>query len=212
MFALGRILLLILIILGVYALWPRKTDLTGYRASTAAAYEVKALESASAKKYFSATWNYYLLFERELKIAPITALRMAQSWTRALSILRNAQDEADQEQALIPLREYFVLLKRASGGSFETERAARAAMMTLLAYNERASQDVLSDTIAQGLSIVYGGEVDDHKAAAKAAAEALALIPADGSKPTAEQKAEALQKMKDAFQLIKDHNSSTTST
>jgi hypothetical protein len=169
----NRLLLLILVGLLVYALWPRKPGLTKFNPESAATYQADAWLAVAEGESLRAAKSYFLLFEREFGIPPTAALMAAQNASRSLQIIRKAADEADQEKARPAFQELYAILKRETKGEWDSDLAARRDFAIWVAVASGTDPQTLATSITELWGMLYGPQAGSLTGPATSYAEAM---------------------------------------
>ncbi|MFV0417070.1 MAG: hypothetical protein ACK5NG_11990 [Chthoniobacterales bacterium] len=179
-----RLIVLIIIILAVYILWPRNPDLAKFSPKSVAELEAKAWVAASKADAFGSAKSFYILYDRQFGFPPIASVMLAQSSSRALLLIRRGADEADQEKALPVLTELYTRMKRELGKDWDSPALARRHYSIWLNVANGGKPEDISKLIVDLWTSVYGSEAGSLTAAAKERAEAMiasAAVMPDGT-------------------------------
>ncbi|MFV0336656.1 MAG: hypothetical protein ACK5LK_00215 [Chthoniobacterales bacterium] len=180
----NRLLLLVIIILAVYVLWPRNPNLAKFNPQSAAKLEAAAWVAASKADAFGSAKSFYLLYDRQFGISPISSVMLAQGASRTLLLIRRGADEADQEKAIPVLVEFYTRLKNELEADWDPASLARKDFSIWLSVaNGGGAEDVAGQIVNLWIAL-YGQSAGSLNAAAKERAEAMiasaAVIP-DGT-------------------------------
>lgn len=156
MFALKRLLILLVIVVAVYCFWPRSSSLSRFDPQRMSELQMTVWKQALAKKKSEMIFPLYEIYERQYHLPPISSLKMALDTARALNLFYTAPDVADQEKALLPLQTVFVTLRSNTKSSFDPAAAARMELMTWMLRADHAKRAQLTSASSELLGLLYG--------------------------------------------------------
>jgi len=196
LFTLKRLLLLAVIAAIAYYFWPRTPSLAGFDEQRISEIQIAIWKGAASKKHLSQLPLLYELYNQQYSIAPVASMKMALDMARALTIFFSAPDASEQENALVPLRSFYVNLKNSTKATFDPNALALMEFSTWMLqvnYSNRAklaasiskrptarvslspkSSEVceLTALISEHLAVLYGLSAEAWLPAAKKFAQA----------------------------------------
>jgi len=175
LFALKRLLILFVIVLAVYCLWPRSSSLSARNPERMAQLQVTVWKDAARKKRQELILPLYETYEGQYRIPPVSSLMMAFDTARALYIFHTAPDAADQEKALMPLMTVFTTLRSAMKSNFDVNAAAHLELMIWSLRAEHAKRGELTSAWSDLIALLYGCPAADALPSAKKFAQAAKL-------------------------------------
>lgn len=180
-FAPLRLLVLILIIIVVYCLWPRKPSLTAFSPQDMGARLSSIWTDTKQRKSLDMFYQEYLRHDLDYKLPPVDCLQMSWNLVQARSMLAKSSDPTVQENAQGLLREYFLRLRSQLKATFEPEKAAVLEVLWLTEARDAVAQKNLVNCQAELLALLYGGSAETFQGVAKDiyAARELAESAAD---------------------------------
>jgi hypothetical protein len=155
MFALRRLLILLVIVLAAYCFWPRNSSLKNFEPARISELQIQVWKEATAKNRTGTIAPLFELYSGQYRLAPITSLMIAFDMARALHIFATAPDLADQEKAILPLRMAYVNLKKGTNGTFDPDAVARMELSTWMLQSDHAKRGELTASIADRLAVLY---------------------------------------------------------
>ncbi|MDX2082327.1 MAG: hypothetical protein SFU53_16200 [Terrimicrobiaceae bacterium] len=173
LFALQRILIVLVVAIAAYCLWPRSTSLEQFPSDRMAELQVTVWQKTAQKDRLGMIFPLYEMYERGYRIPPITALNMARTMSHARNLFVRAADAADQDKALDPLRTTFTNLKNATGAAFDANAAARLELHSWQLVADHAKRAQLTTAISEQLGLFYGRPAAEMLPAAKHFARAM---------------------------------------
>jgi len=168
-----RFVLLILIVVVAYALWPRTPHLTSFDPAKVAKLETRAWQGARSATSLDGALALYQLYDRQYGLPPVSSVKISQSIVRALNLLRTAPDTADQEKALPYFEAGLAEIKFGANLNVDSSAAARALFNAWSLSLEPAAAPQIAGALAQSWSILYGKPASAFTPAANAYADAL---------------------------------------
>ena len=175
LYALKRLLILLLIALAAFCFWPRSPSLSAFDPEKMADLQMAVWKDAAGKKGRELILPLYGTYERQYRVSPVSSLIMAIESSRALSIFHTAPDAADQEKALVPLRTVFARLKNETKSNFDADAAARLELRLWILRADHAKRAQLTSAWSDLLGLLYGLPAADTLPAAKMFAQAAKL-------------------------------------
>lgn len=174
MFALRRLLMLGIILLAGYCVWPRTASLTAFKPARIAELQITVWKNAQARQRWELGTSLYKLYVGQYGISPLTALKMAIETSDAMIRFQSAPDAADQEKALVPLDAAFATFQNRLQAPFDSHAAA---MMEFQIWSLRANgnrQADLTKAVDEQLALLYGKSSGDCIPAAQKFVVAMA--------------------------------------
>lgn len=175
LFALKRLLILFVIVLAVYCLWPRSSSLSACNPERMAQLQVTVWKDAARKKRQELIRPLYETYEGQYRLPPVSSLMMAFDTARALYIFHTAPDAADQEKALLPLKAVFTTLRNATKSNFDADAAAHLELMIWSLRADHAKRGELTSAWSDLIALLYGRPTADALPSAKKFAQAAKL-------------------------------------
>ena len=167
MFAIKRLLLLLLIAVAVYCFWPRTSLLTGFDPGRMAELQTIVWKGVAEKKQQELILPLFKMYAGQYRLPPVSALKMSFDTARALHLFHASPDAADQEKALLPLQTVFVTLKSDTKSGFDPMAAARMEFMIWTLRADRAKRAQLTTAWSESLALLYGHTAEECLPAAK---------------------------------------------
>ena len=167
MFALKRLLLLLLIVFAVYCFWPRTSSMTGFDPGRMSELQIAIWKGTADKQKPSLVIPLFKEYVGQYNLPPISALKMAFDTARALHLFHSSPDAADQEKALMPLQVVFLTLKSNTKAGFDSTAAARIELTTWMLRADHAKRAQLTTAWAESIALLYGHSADECLPAAK---------------------------------------------
>ncbi|MBE2203138.1 MAG: hypothetical protein IAE94_02185 [Chthoniobacterales bacterium] len=167
MFALKRLLLLLLIVLVAYCFWPRKSSLTGFDPVRMSELQMEIWKSASGKKVWALVRPFYSVYQGQYQLPPISAMKISFDSARALHVFHTSPDAADQEKALAPLQTVFQTMKSGMKAGFDSNASARMELMIWMLRADHAKRAQLTTAWSESLAMLYGRSTQECLPAAK---------------------------------------------
>jgi len=167
MFALKRLLLLLLIVFAVYCFWPRASSMTGFDPERMTELQIAVWKGSAGKQSGSLVIPLFQEYAGQYNLPPISALKMAFDTARALRLFHSSPDAADQEKALMPLQVVFLTLKSNTKAGFDSTAAARIELTTWMLRADHAKRVQLTTAWAESISLLYGHSAEECLPAAK---------------------------------------------
>ena len=197
MFALRRLLLLILIVVAVYCFWPRSSSMTGFDPQRMSELQITVWKAEANRKPKSLILPLFHLYEGQFHLPPISALKISFDTARALHIFYTSPDAAAQDRAVLPLQTVFLTLKSNTKAGFDSSAAARMEVMTWMLRADHAKRAQLTTAWSELIGLLFGHSADESLPAAKKFSIASKLAE-DGKWD------EAQSTLLEAWQMIKD--------
>lgn len=151
-----RFLLLSLIALVAYALWPRTSHLNAFDAPALAKLETRAWQGAKTATSLDGAMALYQIYDRQYGLSPVSAVKIAQNQTRALNLIRSAPDAADQEKALPYFESALGEIQFATQQPIDAAPAAQSLFRAWVLTLNQAPAPEIGEAIAQSWSALYG--------------------------------------------------------
>lgn len=167
MFALRRLLLLVLIVFVVYCFWPRTSSMQGFDPERMSELQIAVWKGAAGKQMQSLLIPLFKVYAGQYNLPPISALKISFDTARALNIFHTSPDAADQEKALMPLQVVFLTLKSNTKAGFDPTAAARIELTTWMLRADHAKRAQLTTAWAESLALLYGHTAEECLPAAK---------------------------------------------
>jgi len=172
LFTLKRLLLLAVIAAIAYCFWPRTPSLAGFDDQRMSEIQIAVWKEAASKKHLSLLPPLFELYHQQYRITPVASMMMALDMARALSIFFNAPDASEQENALVPLRTFYVNLKNSTKATFDPDALARMELGTWMLQVDHSKRAQLTASISERLAVLYGLSAEACLPAAKKFAQA----------------------------------------
>jgi len=167
MFALKRLLLLLLVAFAVYCFWPRTSTLTGFDPERMSELQVAIWKGASDKQKPSLIIPLLKEYAGQYNLPPISALKTAFDTERAMRLFQSSPDAADQEKSLMPLQVAFLALKSNTKAGFDSTAAARIELTIWMLRADHAKRAQLTTAWAESIALLYGHSAEECLPAAK---------------------------------------------
>lgn len=172
LFTLKRLLVLAVIAFLAYCFWPRTPSLTGFDEQRMSEIQIAIWKEAAAKKHLSLIPPLFELYHQQYGITPVASMMMALDMARALSIFFNAPDASEQENALVPLRTFYVNFKNSTKSTFDPDALARMELGTWMLQADHSKRAQLTASISERFAVLYGLSAESCLPAAKRFAQA----------------------------------------
>lgn len=167
MFALKRLLLLLVILFAVYLFWPRTSSLTEFDAVRMSELQMEIWKGAAGKKLQALIFPYFAVYQGQYNLPPISALKISFDSARAAHLFHTSPDAADQEKALLPLQTVFLTIKSNTKAGFDANAAARMELMIWMLRADHAKRAQLTTAWSESLAMLYGRSAEECLPAAK---------------------------------------------
>ena len=167
MFAIKRLLLLLLIAVAVYCFWPRTSLLTGFDPGRMAELQTIVWKGVAEKKQQELILPLFKMYAGQYRLPPVSALKMSFDTARALHLFHASPDAADQEKALLPLQTVYLTLKANTKAGFNPVAVARLEIMIWTLRADRAKRGALTTAWSESLALLYGHTAEECLTAAK---------------------------------------------
>lgn len=166
-FAPLRLLVLILIILVVYCLWPRQPSLAGFNPQDMGTRLSNIWADAEQKKNFGVFCQEYLRHDLDYRLPPVDCLQMSWNLVQARSMLEKSSDPTVQENAQGLVREYYLRMRNQLKAGFEPEKAAVLEVNWLARASDAVAEKNIVNSQAELLAVLYGGSREKFQDVAK---------------------------------------------
>lgn len=163
----------------VYCLFPRDPSLARFSPETVADHELKVWRAIRNANGIKAAGNLYSIYDWQYRFNPVRALVLSRQMTSSIMGILKAPDEADQERYIPDLVEFYVTIRRDTGSEFDAATLGRKEFSIWAYVSSNAPQEVLTKSIAELWSQIYGVPVSSLEEPAKQ--RALALETAFGT-------------------------------
>ncbi len=173
LFALRRLVVVLLIAVAAYCLWPRSTSLTDFDPARMAELQIQLWEQTEARSRTAMFFTLYEIFERQYRVPPIASAMMAFEISKARWMFELAPDPADQEKATEPLKTAFVHLKHATKLPFEPAVVAKMEVTTWTLVADHSRRATLTAAVSEMLAVLYNRPTSEMLPAAKLFARAM---------------------------------------
>lgn len=167
MFALRRLLLLLLIVFAAYCFWPRTSSLTDFDPVRMSELQIEIWKGAAGKKLQALIFPYFAIYQGQYNLPPVSALKISFDSARAVHLFYTSPDAADQEKALMPLQTVFLTIRSSTKAGFDSTAAARMELMTWMLRADHAKRAQLTTAWSESLALLYGRTADECLPAAK---------------------------------------------
>jgi hypothetical protein len=151
----SKILFGIVVLVVVYALWPRNPQLHKINPKAAARLETKAWEAMQKGNNLKAAFNYYQLYDFQFRISPVQAWNMAQANTSGISKVIGSKDIAEQESQIPRFIEVYTLLQKETGATINPADVGRAAYGMWVRLADGTDADSLKNTIVHYWGLLF---------------------------------------------------------
>lgn len=167
MFALKRLLLLVVILFAVYCFWPRTSSLTEFDPARMSELQMEIWKGSAGKKLQALIFPYFALYQGQYNLPPISALKISFDSARATHLFHTSPDAADQEKALMPLQTVFQTIKSGTKAGFDSSAAARMELMIWMLRADHAKRGQLTTAWSESIAMLYGRSAEECLPAAK---------------------------------------------
>lgn len=188
----SKTLVVLLLAVVVYSIWPRYPSLSKFDPVSVADRELTAWAAIRKGNGIKAWGNYFWIYDREFQISPIRALTMSREYTSAVGGILRAADDLDKESYVPRLVEVYVALQRETGMDIDGPGVGRAAFLVWLATSQHADAETIENAVSQYLTALFRVSAATVKPAAALRANALrAAFPA-GDAPLEDARVRAM--------------------
>src|SRR3954470_13955647 len=149
------------VVWGGYASWPRQADLRGFEPAEIARLETAMWRDYYEKRYVALFGHLYELSRTQFGFAPLDSFRIALSAAQAAKAFQSTRSREAANAALPPLMTYDRLLASATPTGFDVAEAARLELDWWQARREAAGPGQYGVTVARVAAITYGKPADD---------------------------------------------------
>ncbi len=137
-----------------YLFWPRSPGFQSCDPVSAARNRAEALRAASSGRFLTSAFSEYRFLAVDLDYPPLRAAEMAWNRARALGILLQARDAAEEEEAL-PLLSASVADLAPTADAVDA--IARLELVTFQLSRSPSGRKDLETAISEQLAILHGG-------------------------------------------------------
>jgi hypothetical protein len=193
------------VVWGGYASWPRQADLRGFEPAQIARLETAMWRDYYEKRYVALFGHLYELSRTQFGFAPLDSFRIALSAARAARAFQPTRSREAADAALPPLVIYYRLLASAVPGGFDVAEAARLELDWWQARREAVGPGRYGITVARVAAITYGKPADDPSLLISGVgrAEAMAYRDARGQAMTDPDWLEIECRLRRAYRSLK---------
>jgi hypothetical protein len=170
-----------LILLALYACYPRRADLTAFDPGAMARAETLMWRHYYEKRYPQLFLDLYGVARGQQGFSPLDSVRISFLAARAANSFQPSRSRREADAALPDLIAYYALLARAAPVPVDVRQAARTELDWWQARRENISPDAYGLTIARVSTLLYGVDNDDSRRAGILRAQAMAYRDAHGS-------------------------------
>jgi hypothetical protein len=163
----------IILVIVIYALWPRQPSLNKFNPEKLAEVETKAWQALVQGRRLSALAQYYLIYDLQYGFSPMRAFYLAQNRTGAVGKILRAADVADMEDNLPAMTEFYVIVKRDTSSPFDAATTARLDARVWTSVAQKSWGEPFINEIASLLGELHGVSTKQVTVAAKLRARAL---------------------------------------
>ena len=143
----SKILLGLVLLVVVYALWPRHPQLHKINPEAAARMETTAWQALQEGNHLKAAFNYYQLYDFQFRISPVQAWNMARANTAAITKVLTGKSEAAEGLETTEFVEVYTLLQKETGAPISAPEVGRAAYGIWARLADGTSTESLQEAI-----------------------------------------------------------------
>lgn len=202
---LATVLAVMMMLLAVFACWPRKADLRAFNPAGMARIETAMWRDYYEKRYGALFYRLYELSRTQFGFSPLDSFRIALAAAKAARAFQPTRSRGEAAAALPELVAYYGLLRPAAPLAFDEEKLARLELDWWQARREAVGPRDYGRTIAAVAALTYGRSGDDPAMAASGTirAEAMAFRDARRESMTERDWTEIEGRLLRAYQLLK---------
>ena len=168
-----RLVLVVIVAVAGYFLWPHKSSLIAFEPAQIGELEVEVWRLAQMKKNRrDLFFTLYRIAEGQYRLPPIAAISMAWYTSDAILTFERGADFADQERALDPLQQALRILNEKTQAGYDVEVVSRLELFTWMLAGDKSKQGQLASAIAEKMALTYRLSAPDCGPAAEEFAKA----------------------------------------
>jgi len=198
----NRLILLFIVALLAYILWPRSPSFATFNPEETGRLEAEAWVAVAKGEHMDAAKSYYLLFDRQFGLPPMAAVMGAQNVSRALQLIRKGADDSDQEKAIPLLQEFYISLKKETKSDWDAVALARMDYDIWYSLANGADAAAVAPKITAYWAMLLGPKTASLTKAATERGEAM-LASSVVRPGTAVDEAKVQSLLKQSWQAIK---------
>jgi hypothetical protein len=147
----------ILLVLIAYACVPRTANMRGFDPAEVARLETGMWRDYYQHKRLPLVIKLYQTLRGQYGFSPLDSARIGWLAGKAAIVFKDSKSETEADLALPPLRDYFDLINRRTGKTFDVGRAARLELEWWKARRRKDSNPlVYGHVVAEATAEVYG--------------------------------------------------------
>ena len=199
----GSLAIGVLILLALYAGYPRRADLTAFDASAMAQAETLMWRHYYEKRYPLLFLDLYGVARDQQGFSPFDSVRISFLAARAAKRFQPSRSRREADAAFPDLIAYYALLVRAAPVPVDVREAARKELDWWQARRENIRPDAYGLTIARVSTLIFGVDNGDIRRAGILRAQAMAYRDAHGGDMTEADWGVIADRLTASYRLLK---------